>query len=55
VEPTHDPAKAARRIMTDDGLNIGVLYAGDRATYPPQQAQQRKLLTVAQVEKEFEL
>ena len=27
-------ARAARRIMTDDGFNIGVLYAGDRAPYP---------------------
>jgi 2-oxoglutarate ferredoxin oxidoreductase subunit beta len=26
VAPTDDPARAARRIMTDDGFNIGVLY-----------------------------
>ncbi|MEO8137264.1 MAG: 2-oxoacid:ferredoxin oxidoreductase subunit beta [Betaproteobacteria bacterium] len=30
VTPTDDPALAARRIMTDDGFNIGVLYAGAR-------------------------
>jgi 2-oxoglutarate/2-oxoacid ferredoxin oxidoreductase subunit beta len=30
VEPTDDPARAARRIMTDDGFNIGILYRGDR-------------------------
>jgi 2-oxoglutarate ferredoxin oxidoreductase subunit beta len=34
VEVTNDPARAARRIMTDDGFNIGVLYAGDRKPYP---------------------
>ncbi len=34
VGPTDDPARAARRIMTDDGFNIGVLYAGNRAPYP---------------------
>jgi len=33
VEPTDDAARAARRIMTDDGFNIGVLYAGQRAPY----------------------
>ena len=35
VEPTDDPARAARRIMTDDGLNIGILYRGDRAPFAP--------------------
>jgi 2-oxoglutarate ferredoxin oxidoreductase subunit beta len=34
VAPTDDPARAARRIMTDDGFNIGVLYAGNRTPYP---------------------
>lgn len=33
VEPTDDPARAARRIMTDDGFNTGVLYSGNRAPY----------------------
>ena len=33
VAPTDDPARAARRIMTDDGFNIGVLYAGGRTPY----------------------
>lgn len=33
VEPTDDPARAARRIMTDDGFNVGVLYRGHRAPY----------------------
>ncbi|MEQ8699322.1 MAG: 2-oxoacid:ferredoxin oxidoreductase subunit beta [Bauldia litoralis] len=33
VEPTDDPARAARRIMTDDGYNLGILYRGDRKPY----------------------
>jgi 2-oxoglutarate/2-oxoacid ferredoxin oxidoreductase subunit beta len=33
VPTTDDPARAARRIMTDDGFNIGILYAGERAPY----------------------
>ena len=27
---TDDPARAARRLMTDDGFNVGVLYRGKR-------------------------
>ena len=34
VEPTDDPARAARRIMTDDGFNTGILYRGRRHPYP---------------------
>jgi 2-oxoglutarate/2-oxoacid ferredoxin oxidoreductase subunit beta len=33
VEPTDDPARAARRIMTDDGFNLGILYRGNRPPY----------------------
>ena len=33
VEATDDPAAAARRVMSDDGLNLGVLYAGNRPPY----------------------
>jgi 2-oxoglutarate ferredoxin oxidoreductase subunit beta len=35
VATTDDAARAARLIMTDDGFNIGVLYAGKRAPYRP--------------------
>ena len=35
VAATSDPGKAARRIMTDDGFNIGILYRGDRRPYQP--------------------
>lgn len=33
VDATDDPARAARRIMTDDGMNVGVLYRGKRKPY----------------------
>ena len=33
IEPTDDPARAARRIMTDDGFNTGILYSGERSAY----------------------
>lgn len=34
VAPTDDPARAARRLMTDDGFNLGVLYRGNRDPMP---------------------
>jgi len=33
VEETDDPSRAARRIMTDDGMNTGILYRGNRKPY----------------------
>jgi len=33
VEATDDPGRAARRLMTDDGFNVGVLYKGSRPPY----------------------
>ena len=36
VAATSDAAKAARRLMTDDGFNLGVLYKGDRAPFQPE-------------------
>jgi 2-oxoglutarate ferredoxin oxidoreductase subunit beta len=53
VGPTDDPARAARRIMTDDGFNIGILYAGDRTPYPTQPGNAKR--TPADLEMEFEL
>ncbi len=35
VPETDDPARAARRLMTDDGFNVGVLYRGKRQHYQP--------------------
>ena len=53
VEPTNDAARAARRIMTDDGFNIGVLYAGDRKPYPTGAA--AACVDVVELEAEFSL
>ncbi len=36
VTPTSNIGSAARRLMTDDGFNLGVLYVGKRAPYQPQ-------------------
>ena len=33
VAPTDDPVRAARRILTDDGFNIGVLFRGKRPAF----------------------
>ncbi|MDA1099990.1 MAG: thiamine pyrophosphate-dependent enzyme [Proteobacteria bacterium] len=35
VEETVDRAQAARRVLTDDGFNTGILYRGDRPPYQP--------------------
>jgi 2-oxoglutarate ferredoxin oxidoreductase subunit beta len=53
VGTTSDPARAARRILTDDGFNIGVLYKGERPPYQPPIGQARK--SVADFEKGFAL
>ena len=53
VTPTHDPAQAARRILTDDGFNIGVLYKGGRPPYQPPIGKAKK--SVADLEKGFAL
>jgi 2-oxoglutarate ferredoxin oxidoreductase subunit beta len=52
VAPTDDPARAARRIMTDDGFNIGVLFAGNRKPYATLAGKPKA--TVADLEAEFE-
>ena len=51
VEATDDPARAARRIMSDDNFNIGILYRGNRPPYQPRQSD--KKITVADLEREF--
>ncbi len=53
VEPTDDPARAARRIMTDDGFNIGILYRGNRKAYEPHVAETSGDVSV--LEREFAL
>ncbi len=53
VEATDDAARAARRLMTDDGFNLGVLYRGNRRPYEPHREQ--PVDDLAELEKEFEL
>jgi 2-oxoglutarate ferredoxin oxidoreductase subunit beta len=53
VAPTDDAARAARRLMSDDGFNVGVLYAGDRPMY--RGVAQRPTCSVADLEAEFAL
>jgi 2-oxoglutarate ferredoxin oxidoreductase subunit beta len=53
VDHTDDAARAARRIMTDDGFNIGVLYAGTRPVYPGGAVPAKQ--SVADLEAEFAL
>ncbi|GAB1459660.1 2-oxoacid:ferredoxin oxidoreductase subunit beta [Thauera sp.] len=53
VDPTDDPARAARRLMTDDGFNVGVLYRGSRKPFQPER--QASVDSVADLEKEFVL
>ncbi|MBM3565243.1 MAG: 2-oxoacid:ferredoxin oxidoreductase subunit beta [Alphaproteobacteria bacterium] len=38
VSETSDPSRAAKRLMTDDGFNVGILYRGDRTPYQPRLA-----------------
>jgi 2-oxoglutarate ferredoxin oxidoreductase subunit beta len=51
VTPTSDPAQAARRLMTDDGFNIGVLYKGAREPY--RQAVVREPRVERDIDEEF--
>jgi 2-oxoglutarate ferredoxin oxidoreductase subunit beta len=52
VRVTDDPVRAVRRIMTDDGFNIGLLYAGSR---PPYTTTRAARATLAEIEEEFAL
>jgi 2-oxoglutarate ferredoxin oxidoreductase subunit beta len=51
VGKTDDPVLAARRVMDDDGMNIGVLYAGNRPPYALDYG--RSPRSVADLETEF--
>jgi len=53
VAQTDDPARAVRRIMTDDGFNIGILFSGTRKPYQPPIGTGKA--TVADLEREFAL
>jgi 2-oxoglutarate ferredoxin oxidoreductase subunit beta len=51
VDPTDDPARAARRIMTDDGFNTGILFRGNREPFKPARAEGKT--DIAELELEF--
>ena len=53
VAETADQGKAARRLMTDDGFNIGILYRGNRTPYLP--AAGATNIDLSELEKDFEL
>ena len=53
VGPTNDQGKAARRLMTDDGFNLGILYRGSRKPYQPPIG--ATSIDLAELEKDFEL
>jgi len=51
VTPTSDASQAARRVMTDDGFNIGVLYKGSREPY--RQSVAREIRVERNIDEEF--
>lgn len=53
VEPTDDPARAARRLLTDDAYFTGVLYRGQRV--PSEPAPPQTCEEIATLEKEFRI
>jgi 2-oxoglutarate ferredoxin oxidoreductase subunit beta len=53
VPATDDQGLAARRLMTDDGFNLGILYRGSRPAFQPATGASDTPLT--ELEKEFEL
>ncbi|HRQ55846.1 MAG TPA: 2-oxoacid:ferredoxin oxidoreductase subunit beta [Azoarcus taiwanensis] len=53
VDATTDAARAARRLMTDDGFNIGVLFRGDRKPFQP--SMKARVESVRDLEKEFRI
>ncbi len=53
VDQTDDMGRAARRLMTDDGYNVGVLFSGNRAPYQPPVGE--ALASMADLEERFAL
>jgi len=49
---TCDASEAARRLLVDDGYNLGVLYQGDRQAYKPKSLPD---VAIADFDKEFAL
>ncbi len=53
VEATSDPARAARRLLTDEGLYTGVLFKGNRPPYQP--PLEPSIDNIAELDEEFRL
>jgi 2-oxoglutarate ferredoxin oxidoreductase subunit beta len=53
VPTTDDAARAARRLMSDDGFNLGILYRGARRPYQPRVEPQ--VTDLQELEREFEI
>ena len=53
VATTDDAARAARRLMSDDGFNLGILYRGSRAPYAPRK--EPTIRDLKELEREFEI
>lgn len=53
VAYTDDPSIAAKRIMTDDGFNLGILYRGDRPAY--KQGQTNSSQNIETIDEEFRI
>jgi 2-oxoglutarate ferredoxin oxidoreductase subunit beta len=53
VATTDDAARAARRLMSDDGFNLGILYRGARAPYAPRN--EPTIRDLKELEREFEI
>ena len=53
VATTDDASRAARRLMSDDGFNVGILYRGARAPYAPKK--EPAVRDLKELEREFEI
>jgi 2-oxoglutarate ferredoxin oxidoreductase subunit beta len=53
LKPTADMTRATRRLLRDDGFDLGVLYAGTRSPYQPRGP--RATMDVSELERSFVL
>lgn len=53
MEATTDPAQAARRLLTDEGLYTGILFRGDRPAYQPRP--EPSIDNIAELDEEFRI
>ena len=53
MDATSDPAQAARRLLTDEGLYTGILFRGDRPAYQPRP--EASIDNIAELDEEFRI